>query len=243
MGGVTTPATLASLAHRGRLVVISAVGSRKVEIDLIDLYHNETRISARTAQSSVSLNPHGAWCASSANVWGMQRSGVVFRGDQGGPCQMRAKFGSFWGDVFVLGRRANSVVTGRELQRFQPWALILNAARSAAKTRGYRPRPAASSASLTTRSQTAIASVIAPTRAPALGRSPWQGAAVVLEVVQAAAKGAAWPRASARPRVDATRSAVVRLALTRLADELDSAQRKRVNARQRGATVRQTRTT
>ena len=41
---MTTPATLAALAHRGRLVVISAVSSRKVEIDLIDLYHNETRI-------------------------------------------------------------------------------------------------------------------------------------------------------------------------------------------------------
>jgi len=44
VGGVTTPAALASLAHGGRLVVISAVGSRKVEIDLLDLYHNETRI-------------------------------------------------------------------------------------------------------------------------------------------------------------------------------------------------------
>ena len=44
VGGVTTSAALASLARRGRLVVISAVGIRKVEIDLIDLYHNETRI-------------------------------------------------------------------------------------------------------------------------------------------------------------------------------------------------------
>ena len=44
VGGVTTPAALASLAHRGRLVVISAVGPRAVEIDLIDLYRNETRI-------------------------------------------------------------------------------------------------------------------------------------------------------------------------------------------------------
>ena len=44
VGGVTTPAALASLAHRGRLVVISAVGARAVEIDLRDLYHNETRI-------------------------------------------------------------------------------------------------------------------------------------------------------------------------------------------------------
>jgi NADPH2:quinone reductase len=41
---VTTPAALASLAHRGRLVVISAVGPRAVDIDLRDLYHNETRI-------------------------------------------------------------------------------------------------------------------------------------------------------------------------------------------------------
>ncbi|WP_335941320.1 quinone oxidoreductase family protein [Streptomyces sp. PTD5-9] len=44
VGGVTTPAALASLAHGGRLVVISSVGTRTVEIDLLDLYHNETRI-------------------------------------------------------------------------------------------------------------------------------------------------------------------------------------------------------
>lgn len=44
VGGVTTPAALTSLAHRGRLVVISAVGNRRVEIDLIDLYHNEIQI-------------------------------------------------------------------------------------------------------------------------------------------------------------------------------------------------------
>ncbi|MFI9273270.1 zinc-binding alcohol dehydrogenase family protein [Kitasatospora sp. NPDC052896] len=44
VGGVTTPAALASLAHRGRLVVISAIGTRTVEIDLVDLYHNETRM-------------------------------------------------------------------------------------------------------------------------------------------------------------------------------------------------------
>jgi NADPH:quinone reductase len=44
VGGVTTPAALASLARRGRLVVINAVAHRKVEIDLIDLYRNETRI-------------------------------------------------------------------------------------------------------------------------------------------------------------------------------------------------------
>jgi NADPH:quinone reductase len=44
VGGVTTPAALASLAHRGRLVVISVVGPSAVEIDLKDLYRNETRI-------------------------------------------------------------------------------------------------------------------------------------------------------------------------------------------------------
>jgi NADPH:quinone reductase len=44
VGGVTTPAALASLAHRGRLVVISSVGTRTVQIDLVDLYRNETRI-------------------------------------------------------------------------------------------------------------------------------------------------------------------------------------------------------
>jgi NADPH:quinone reductase-like Zn-dependent oxidoreductase len=44
VGGVTTPSALAALAHRGRLVVISAVGSPTVEINLLDLYHNETRI-------------------------------------------------------------------------------------------------------------------------------------------------------------------------------------------------------
>lgn len=44
VGGVTTPAALASLARRGRLVVISTVGPRTVEVDLNDLYHNETRI-------------------------------------------------------------------------------------------------------------------------------------------------------------------------------------------------------
>jgi len=44
VGGVTTPAALAALARRGRLVVISAVGSDTVGIDLRALYHNETRI-------------------------------------------------------------------------------------------------------------------------------------------------------------------------------------------------------
>ncbi|MFD3457712.1 zinc-binding alcohol dehydrogenase family protein [Streptomyces sp. NPDC058691] len=44
VGGVTTAAALASLAHGGRLVVISAVGTRTVEIDLVDLYRNETLV-------------------------------------------------------------------------------------------------------------------------------------------------------------------------------------------------------
>lgn len=44
VGGVTTASALAALAHRGRLVVISAVGSPRVEVNLLDLYHNETRI-------------------------------------------------------------------------------------------------------------------------------------------------------------------------------------------------------
>jgi NADPH:quinone reductase len=44
VGGVTTSAALASLALRGRLVVISVVGPLAIEIDLRALYHNETRI-------------------------------------------------------------------------------------------------------------------------------------------------------------------------------------------------------
>jgi NADPH:quinone reductase-like Zn-dependent oxidoreductase len=44
VGGVTTKAALAALAHRGRLIVISAVGTDVVSIDLRALYHNETRI-------------------------------------------------------------------------------------------------------------------------------------------------------------------------------------------------------
>jgi NADPH:quinone reductase len=44
VGGVTTPAALASLAPKGRLVVISATGTPTVDINLVDLYRNETRI-------------------------------------------------------------------------------------------------------------------------------------------------------------------------------------------------------
>ncbi|MEC4765310.1 zinc-binding alcohol dehydrogenase family protein [Mycobacterium sherrisii] len=44
VGGVTTNAALGSLARRGRLVVISATGTRTVDIDIRNLYRNETRI-------------------------------------------------------------------------------------------------------------------------------------------------------------------------------------------------------
>jgi NADPH2:quinone reductase len=44
VGGVTTGAALAALAPRGRLVVISAVGTRVVPIDLVDFYRNETQM-------------------------------------------------------------------------------------------------------------------------------------------------------------------------------------------------------
>jgi NADPH:quinone reductase-like Zn-dependent oxidoreductase len=44
VGGMTTPAALDSLARRGRLVVISAVGTRTVEINLVDFYHRELRL-------------------------------------------------------------------------------------------------------------------------------------------------------------------------------------------------------
>ncbi len=62
VGGVTTPAALASLGPRGRVVVINAVAHRKVEIDLIDLYRNETRIlgcntlNLDVAESGLRLN-------------------------------------------------------------------------------------------------------------------------------------------------------------------------------------------
>jgi NADPH:quinone reductase-like Zn-dependent oxidoreductase len=44
IGGITTGAALDSLARRGRLVVMSAVGARTVEIDLLDFYHREMRM-------------------------------------------------------------------------------------------------------------------------------------------------------------------------------------------------------
>lgn len=44
VGGVTTAAALAGLAQRGRLVVISAVGTPTVEINLPDFYHREAQL-------------------------------------------------------------------------------------------------------------------------------------------------------------------------------------------------------
>lgn len=44
VGGITTNAALASLARRGRLIVISATGSNTVDIDVKALYRNEIRI-------------------------------------------------------------------------------------------------------------------------------------------------------------------------------------------------------
>jgi NADPH:quinone reductase-like Zn-dependent oxidoreductase len=44
VGGVLFERSLLSVAHRGRLVEISATGKRRVELDLIDFYHNETQL-------------------------------------------------------------------------------------------------------------------------------------------------------------------------------------------------------
>jgi len=44
VGGVLFERSLQSVAHRGRLVEISATGKRRVDFDLIDFYHNETRL-------------------------------------------------------------------------------------------------------------------------------------------------------------------------------------------------------
>jgi NADPH:quinone reductase-like Zn-dependent oxidoreductase len=44
VGGVTTAAALGALAQRGRLLVISAVGTKTVEINLPDFYHREARL-------------------------------------------------------------------------------------------------------------------------------------------------------------------------------------------------------
>ncbi|HEX3671192.1 MAG TPA: zinc-binding alcohol dehydrogenase family protein [Candidatus Cybelea sp.] len=44
VGGVTFEPALRALAHRGRLVAIAATGKARVEFDLRDFYHNESRI-------------------------------------------------------------------------------------------------------------------------------------------------------------------------------------------------------
>ncbi len=44
VGGVLFERSLRSVAHRGRLVEISATGKRRVDFDLIDFYHNETQL-------------------------------------------------------------------------------------------------------------------------------------------------------------------------------------------------------
>jgi NADPH2:quinone reductase len=44
VGGVTFEPALHALAHRGRLIVIAATGSPRVEFDLRDFYHNESRL-------------------------------------------------------------------------------------------------------------------------------------------------------------------------------------------------------
>lgn len=44
VGGVMFEPALLSLAHKGRLVEISSTGRRRVDFDLIDFYHNESRI-------------------------------------------------------------------------------------------------------------------------------------------------------------------------------------------------------
>jgi len=44
VGGVLFERSLRCVGHRGRLVEISATGKRRVDFDLIDFYHNETRL-------------------------------------------------------------------------------------------------------------------------------------------------------------------------------------------------------
>jgi len=67
VGGVTTPAAVASLAHRGRLVVISAMDTPIAEIDLRDFYHRELRMlgadsrkldATASAERLERINPH-----------------------------------------------------------------------------------------------------------------------------------------------------------------------------------------
>jgi NADPH2:quinone reductase len=44
VGGVMFEPALLSLAHRGRLIEISGTGKRRVDFDLVDFYHNESRV-------------------------------------------------------------------------------------------------------------------------------------------------------------------------------------------------------
>lgn len=44
VGGVMFASALSCLSHRGRLIEISATGQRRVEFDLLDFYHNESRL-------------------------------------------------------------------------------------------------------------------------------------------------------------------------------------------------------
>jgi NADPH:quinone reductase len=44
VGGVMFERSLRCVAHRGRLIEIAATGKRRVDFDLIDFYHNETRL-------------------------------------------------------------------------------------------------------------------------------------------------------------------------------------------------------
>jgi NADPH:quinone reductase len=44
VGGVMFLGALKSLALRGRLVEIAATGQREVSFDLVDFYHNESRL-------------------------------------------------------------------------------------------------------------------------------------------------------------------------------------------------------
>jgi NADPH2:quinone reductase len=44
VGGVLFERALHSVAHRGRMVAITSTGRRRVELDLVDFYHNETQL-------------------------------------------------------------------------------------------------------------------------------------------------------------------------------------------------------
>lgn len=44
VGGELFRQSLAALAHQGRLIAISSTGSREVSFDLVDFYHNESRL-------------------------------------------------------------------------------------------------------------------------------------------------------------------------------------------------------